>query len=209
MGTDSKELIFSLILGIIIILLCQLIGRNKILTSVTALITVFFVATIPAISKAYQYEDLRIAILGSNQNCVIVLTNGSDSMIFDMSASSQGALYANAYLSRESAETADEIYLSHPTRMNLQRYEQYFQPSSISLLTETALFSEYSKLQHKELLFHGAKVTAEPEKLLIEYGGIEYLCTKGNLLQEETPEILTIFGNNEKPIAGMWYHDGT
>ncbi len=200
-GTGSEELLFLILLGIFMIVLCHLIARNKILTSVTALTAVILTTTIPAIRQSYQYEDLRIAVLGSNQNCIVILTNGDNSIIFDMSATSQGALYANAYLSKESAQTADEIDLSHPTRMNLQRYEQYFPSSEITLLTETALFSEYRKLSHKELLFHGAKVTADPERLLIEYGGIEYLCTKESQLQEDdTPEILTIFGYNKKPL---------
>jgi len=199
-GTGSGELIFFITTGIILILFCHLIAKNKPLTSVTAVIAVTITAVIPAIRHAYQYEDLRIAQLGSGRNCVVVVTNGEESAIFDMSNSAQGALYANAYLTREGIPTVGEIDLSHPTRINLKRYGEYFQPEAIHILKDTVLFSEYPKLQYKEMLFHGAKITIAPEKLSIKYGGIEYLCTKSNLLQEETPEILTIFGYSEKPL---------
>ncbi len=200
-GTGSGEVIFLITTGIILICLCHMMGKSRKLTTITAIITVIVTAVIPAIFHAYEYEDLRIAILGSGKNCTIVLTNGDESVIFDMSSSSQGASYASAYLAREGARTAQEVYLSHPTRMNIQRYSQYFEPE-ICILKETALFGEYRKMTHKEMLFHGAKVTAEPEKLLIEYGEIEYLCTKSGLLEDDDqPEILTIFGYSEKPLT--------
>lgn len=200
--TGSVVLLFVLGAGLVLVTVCHCLERNKMHTAAAAVIAFVSVCAAAGWESSFQREDLQIAVLGEGRNCVVVLSGGPDAVVFDLCGASGSPAYADAYLSENGVERVESLFLWETRETSLRNYSRYFtfhQPEQICTFAETeeTLFGAVpERIERRELLFHGAKVTVEASQVTVEYAGVTYVCTDGSAEIAGTPEILTLYGRN-------------
>ena len=197
-STDSEILLFLLLSGVILVILCQICFKNKKITSFSVMIALGMTCIFVSIEAILQAQNLNIAVLGSGKNCVIAVTKGTDALVIDFSGY-QNANYASVYLEEKGVENLQALYFCNPKENSITNYKKYLhypKTEKIYLLEE---------LEKKELLFHGALVVIENDKLKIEYEDKIFICTSEKKVFSENPDILVIHGKSEnvQPDCGI------
>ncbi len=201
--TGSKVLLFVLGAGLVLVAVCHYLERNKKHTAAAAVVAFVTVCAAAGWESRFQQEDLRITVLGEGRNCVVVLSGGADAVVFDLCGASGAPAYADAYLSENGLERVENLFLWETKEANLRNYSRYFafhQPEQVCTFAETeeTLFGAVPEyIERRELLFHGAKITAEASRVTVEYAGMTYVCTDGSAEIVEKPEILVLYGRNK------------
>lgn len=210
-ATGSQLLLPLLLAGVFLVLGCVVFRQSKRFTAgMTALSLAVTCAAVSAEQVLYR-RTLRIAMLGENKNCVLVLTAGHEAVVLDMTGNAGLAAYADAYLTENGVDRLTELYLCKPSVKSAQKYTQYFSllpPEQLTFLggtdeEVTDILGTVPDIQNsREMLFYGAKITAEEYCVTVEYDGVTFVCGRDYAVSDETdaPDILAVYGRNKNPL---------
>ena len=213
-STDSEILLFLIWAGMLLSVCCHLMFRNKKLTALSVVIAVTVTGISVNLERLSQADDLKIAVLGEENQCLLAVRHGADAVLFDMTGNYYAPDYAEIYLESTGVSDLESLYLCSPKEKAVRRYQEYlafFVPDELWLMKETDFrmpsfpdCETYSAGQ-KELLFHGAKIEISQKQIRIEYAEKIFICKKDKSEISETPDILTIYGKskNIQPECGF------
>ncbi|MBR1555600.1 MAG: ComEC/Rec2 family competence protein [Oscillospiraceae bacterium] len=213
-SADSEILCFLLDAGMILVIGCHIMFRNKKLTSFSVVIALMVTGISVNLERISQADDLKIAILGEENQCLLAVRRGADAVLFDMTGDYYAPDYAEIYLESAGVSDLESLYLCNPKEKAIRRYEEYlafFVPEEIWLMKETDFRMpslpdcETYSAERKELLFHGAKIEISQKQIRIEYAEKIFICKNDKTEISETPDILTIYGKskNIQPECGF------
>lgn len=199
-STDSEVLLFLLVSGVILVILCQVCFKNKLFTSFSVIIALLITCIFVNIENILQEHDLKIAVLGSGKNCFIIVTQRTDGILIDISGNYQNANYASVYLEQKGIKNLQALYLCSPKETSIANYNKYLnypKPDKIYVMKELENAENFEVINHQEILFHGALLEIQEDYIKIEYEDKIYICTNEKKIISETPDILTIYGTSE------------
>ena len=204
-SADSEILTGLIYGGLLLGILIHVCFKDKKLTVMFVLTAFMGTGICLNLERFSQAENLKIAVLGSEDSCLLAVLKDREAILFDMNGNYYAPVYASEYLEKSGAERLEALYLANPKENLLDRYEEYFsflipeefwmlkQPEQVIHTARNFHFSE-----QKELLFHGAKIQAEKDCIKIQYAEKLYICKRGKFQIEETPDILTVYGTCSK-----------
>ena len=213
-SADSEILLFLIDAGMLLIVSCYLLFRNRKLTALSAVLALMVTGIFVNLERLSQADDLKIAVLGEENQCLLAVRHGSDAVLFDITGNYYAPDYAGTYLESTGVSEVESLYLCNPKEKAVRRYREYlafFLPEELWLMKETDFrmpslpdCKTYSAEQ-KELLFHGAKIEIFQKQIKIEYAGKIFICKNDKTQISETPDILTIYGKskNIQPECGF------
>ncbi|MDE5755325.1 MAG: ComEC family competence protein [Oscillospiraceae bacterium] len=213
---DSEIVVFLVLAGAVFVILVQIMIRDKKFTGIAVVFVLGITCLAVSVENILHMQELKIAILGNDTNCVIVVRSGTDAVLVDLSGHVKNAEYVSAYLEETGVQNIQEIYLNKPSEKILNAYDEYLMDSRLGRYyfrkelskAELAELPEYVILDSQELLFHGALLKIRENRLEIIYEEKLFLCTneKTSLVDlAEDPDILTIYGKSEsiQPDCGI------
>ena len=214
---DSEIIIFLVLAGAVFVILVQIMIRDKKFTGIAVVFALGITCLAVSVENMLHMQELKIAILGNDTNCVIVVRSGTNAVLVDLSGHVKNAEYVSAYLEETGIQKIQEIYLNKPSEKILNAYgeyltdpspEQYYFRKELSSGTESEELPAYVILDSQELLFHGALLKIRENRLEILYEEKLFLGTneKTSLADlAEDPDILMIYGKSEniQPDCGI------
>ena len=214
LSTDSEILVFLIFAGILLILCGQILFRSRKLTSVCAAVALTVTGIAVNLERISQVNDLKIAILGEENQCLLAVRHGSESVLFDMTGNYYAPDYAEVYLESTGVSRLESLYLCNPKEKAVRRYKEYLAfllPEELWLMKKTEFSMpklpgcETYSAEQKELLFHGAKIEVSQKQIRIEYAEKIFICKNDKSEISETPDILTVYGKskNIQPECGF------
>ena len=203
-SSDSDLFRIALEIGGISILFCHILIRKRKFTGIMIACVCMITGIAENLERIYHKDDLKIAVLGTGNHCLIAVQKDTDAVLFDMTGESHAADYAATYLT--GVNHLEGLYLYQPKEKSIQRYAEYFAfllPESLWLMQDTD--QKLSSLpgcpmhitDEKEFLFHGAKIHVSEKQLMIAYAGLEYICTNEKNVISGAPDLLTVYGKCE------------
>ena len=214
-ATGSQVLLPLLFAGVFLVLGCVVLKQSKRFTAGMIALSLAVTCIAVGTEQAIYRRTLRIAVLGENRNCVLVLTAGNEAVVFDMTGNAGLAAYANAYLTENGVGCLTTLYLCKPSVKSAQKYTQYFSllpPEQLTFLKEADedipdILGTVPEVQSRqEMLFYGARITAEETCVTVEYDGMTFVCGREYAVSGETdvptdtPEVLVVYGRNQKTL---------
>ncbi len=207
--TGSSDLFVILMLGVGFAVGVHLICKSRKATTfaVIAALTVTMLSV--KVEQTYRRGHIRIAMLGEGRDCLLVVSSGEDSVLFDLTGGSSAAAYAQAYLSDEGITKVGLLCLCDPSPSSIRGYEDYLsssQPEAIWVMQEVdedfpQLFGrEPIEVPTLELLFHGAKLSSNDTALTVDYAGNTCVFTRSAREITGQPEVLGVFGTLKKLV---------
>ncbi len=200
-SADSKTAVFVIWTGAGLVLLCQLLFRNKKLTAVSAVTALAVTGISVSLERLSQAEDLKIAVLGEDGQCLLAVRHGSDSVLLDLTGNYYAPDYAGIYLERAGVQHLESLYLCRPKEKMIRRYQEYLAflpPEELWMMKRSESVTwpdcEICFAEQGELLFHGAKIEVSQKQVRLEYAGKIFLCKNDRSEISETPDILTVYG---------------
>ncbi len=184
--TGSRMLPVALLAGVVLIAVICFISRSRRLTAFTTAGVLAVSGISVRAEHLLRQQDLRMAMLGETATGLLVLTDGEQAVLLDLTGRKNHAAYAQAYLSQEGIGKVSELVLCKPSDKSLRQYEGYLvwqPPESVCCVDSET-----------ELVFRGAKVTADAHGAVIEYAGNTYQFTNNAGRITEPPEVLCLYG---------------
>jgi hypothetical protein len=193
--------------------LCWLIFRSR--RTVSAAVAICLAVCCTAVGTEHLYRDgnLKISVLGRAEDCVLVISQGNEAVVIDMSGSAYAAAYVNDCLTAQEISSLKMLCLVREGKKSTANYSQQLaltQPEIFRVLgtAEEAvpeLFGQTAQVSGEmELLFHGAVISAGEGTVTVDYAGISYLCSTEYLAETEA-DILTVYGKSRSvlPESGL------
>lgn len=206
-ATGRSLLVQLLLAGVLLAVGIFLLARDKVTLRRTILAVLVLTFLLTGTEQSIRNSSLHVAVLGEGKNCILVLNAGDEAVVLDMAGTSGMAAYADAYLTENGVHRLETLYLCKPSARSAARYSEYLSflpPEQVWLLREawipSVLGYSVQTAEHREQLFHGARITAEADSVTVEYAGMTLVCTKEAALPEEEPEVLVVYGRNRKPL---------
>ena len=193
--------------GILLVIGVQLLCKDKNRTAWTAAAALTVTCALLGLRQELLGSSLRVAVLGEDKSCVLAVVGGDEAALFDMSGRSSMASYAYAYLTENGIDGLQTLCLAKPGRKTAGQYSDYFTlmpPEEVVLLTEAEDFAPILDVptetdESREMLFHGAHLSAQNDCVTIEYAGMTLVCCKEAAVTGE-PEVLIIYGKNTEAL---------
>ncbi|MBR4318774.1 MAG: ComEC/Rec2 family competence protein [Oscillospiraceae bacterium] len=213
-STESEILIILIGAGVIFGILIQVCLKSRKMTTIFVLIALSVTGIALNFERISQAENLKIAVLGDETNCLLAVCKNEEAILFDMTGNYYAPNYAEAYLEKSGIAHVEGLYLANPKEKSLKRYAEYLRfmtPEELWMLKKPkqAIFTEQKLYyaEQKEILFHGAKIEAEQNLIKIFYADKIYICKKEKTEMQETPDILTIYGTSQgiQPDCGLLF----
>lgn len=209
-GTEQRGAVIIIWLTCLFVLVCWILYRSR-RWMCTAIILGMGMATCSAaFSQWYADRNLRIAVLGDDDHCVLVLHSGGEAVIVDASGTAQLPSYVNTYLQSCGIDAIDTLYLCQPKAKSLTKYAQQLalcQPErvlaaeSMPDLEQPMLFDEPIILQPEyEQLLDDALLSANENGAAIAFGGLRFVCSREKHAVLPEYDILTIYGTCSKDV---------
>ncbi|MDE6088735.1 MAG: competence protein ComEC family protein [Oscillospiraceae bacterium] len=213
----SEILKFLILAGMVFVILVQMITKDRKFTNFFVILGLVTTCVFVSVEDFMQTQELKIAVLGEGTNCVIVVRNQTEAILFDMSGHVSNAELAASYLEETGTEQIREIYCNKPSEKILRSYwESLAEPSDgyyirkelTSGINSESNLPDYDVLDAQEMLFHGALLKIQENRLEIIYQNNLFLCTneKTNFSDlDKNPDILTIYGKSDsiQPDCGI------
>ena len=211
-STDSELLFGMITAGIIFIISMQIYNQNKKMTTISVAVVLCITGLALNWEKISQEEELKIAVLGEETQCLLAVRYGEEAVLFDITGNYYAPDYAESYL--KGVKKLKGLYEGNPKDKLFRRYQEYLAflpPEEVWLMKETEFpmpniaVNGMNTAEEKELLFHGAKIEVKPKQIRIEYAGKVYFCKNDQTKIEETPDILVIYGTSKQiqPECGI------
>lgn len=213
-STDSEILRFLIYAGVILGLMMQICFRSRKMTTISVGIALGVTGIMVNLERISQAEDLKIAILGEESQCIVIVRHGEEAVLLDITGNYYASDYAAMYLEMTGVQNVEGLYLGNPKDKAMRRYKEYLAfllPEEVWLMKKTEFpmpplsgnDSHYT--ESRELLFHGAKIEVLPKQIRIEYANRIYICKNDKAEITETPDILTIYGASKEiqPECGI------
>ncbi len=203
-GTENRTAVSLLALTAAAVLLCYLLYRSRKWMCITASLGLAMTCVCSGAEQLYTARDLRIAVLGDGNHCVLVIRMGKEAVVADASGTSQLASYVQAYLQSSGTETVQTLYLCNPGIRSFRNYNELltFCPPGKVCSVEAPEDVEHPEIagtpvtvyQECEALFGGAWIRVSDKEILVEYGGVSFACCKADAETIPESDILTIYG---------------
>lgn len=218
---DSEIVIFLVLAGAGFVILVQILVRDRKFTGIAVMFVLGVTSLAVTAEDMLHMQELKIAVLGNASNCVVAVRSGTDAVFIDLSGHVKNAEYAAAYLEETGIRHIQEVYLNQSGEKMLHAYREYLTDpvperycSRKELSSETETESETEKLPEsvildsQELLFHGALLKIQENRLEIYYEDKLFLCASEKTGLEdltEVSDILVIYGKSEniQPDCGI------
>ncbi|MDE6731036.1 MAG: hypothetical protein K2J71_09720, partial [Oscillospiraceae bacterium] len=213
----SEILKFLILAGTVFVILAQIMIRDRKFTNFSVVLALVITCVFVSVEDFMQTRQLQIAVLGEGTNCVVVVRYQTEAILFDMSGHVSNAEIASAYLEETGTEQLREIYCNKPGEKILRSYREslaepsggyYLRKELTSGIDSESDLPDYTVLDAQEMLFHGALVKIQENRLEIIYQNNLFLCTneKTNFADlDKSPDILTIYGKSDsvQPDCGI------
>ncbi|MCR4645588.1 MAG: competence protein ComEC family protein [Oscillospiraceae bacterium] len=193
--------------GILLVVGVQLLGKDKERTAYTAAAALTVTCLVLGMRQELLGSSLRAAVLGEGKSCVLAVVGGDEAVLFDMSGNSSMAAYAHTYLTENGIDRLQTLCLAKPGKKTAGRYSEYFAlmpPEEVVLLKDTEDFTDVLGVlsvtdERREMLFHGAHLSAQSDCVTVEYAGMTLECCKEDAVTGK-PEVLVISGKNTEAL---------
>jgi len=203
-STDSEILIFVIFAGTVLVILCQILCRSRKLTSISAVIAIVVTCLTVNLERLSQENDLKIAVLGDDAQCLLAVRYGQEAVLFDLTGYYYAPDYAECYLNMTGVRHVEGLFLHRPKEKTIRRYQEYLAflpPEEVWIMKKLKNSPwtgyELHLIEQKEILFHGAKIKISQKQIRIEYADKIYICKNDKAEISETPDILTIYGESK------------
>ena len=208
LSTGNRMLLPCLAVGCACVTAIFCVTKSRKYTGAAAVCAFLVTVTATQAVRLWQGESLRISMLGDAKSCLIVLTDGEEAAIVDMTGQTALPAYAEDYLMREGIHSVDGLYLCKPSVRSARRYEGYlgfYVPKRVYLLREKTDFprvfdTEPEQLEMVEFLFHGAVVHVEQDAVTVGYAGDTCLFARDAQDVQGTPEVLAVLKEVTVPL---------
>ncbi len=209
-GTQQHGAVIIVWLTCLLVLVCWILYRSRRWMCAAIALGMGMAVCSASFSQRYTDRNLRIAVLGDADHCVLVLHSGGEAVIVDASGTVQLSSYVNTYLQSCGIASVDTLYLCQPKAKSLTKYEQQlalYQPTRIFAaepmkeLEQPMLFDHPIVLQPEyEQLLDGALLSANENGAAIAYGGLRFVCSREKHAVLPEYDILTIYGTCSKDV---------
>ena len=206
-SAGSSRVLLLVGAGILLLVGVQYFGKHKKLTARTAAAVLAVTCGVLSVRQELLGSRLRVGILGDGKGCVLAILGGEEALLVDMSGKSSMAAHAHAYLTESGTERLTALYLARPKKKAAGRYAEYFAlmpPDEAVLLQETDEIPDVLGVlteteQAREALFHGAHISAQKDRVTVEYAGQTLECCTEQAVTGE-PEVLVLCGSSTEPL---------
>ncbi|MBR0485917.1 MAG: ComEC/Rec2 family competence protein, partial [Oscillospiraceae bacterium] len=121
-SADSEILLFLIDAGMLLIVSCYLLFRNRKLTALSAVLALMVTGIFVNLERLSQADDLKIAVLGEENQCLLAVRHGSDAVLFDITGNYYAPDYAGTYLESTGVSEVESLYLCNPKEKAVRRY---------------------------------------------------------------------------------------
>ena len=211
-STGSSVLLWAVFAGLVFSVLVYVVFKNRQTASFAVLCVLLITALSVSAEQLCPQGNLRIAMLGEEKNTVLVLTDGYDAMLFDLTGQKKLAAYADAYLTETGINHVTALCLCKPSAKSIRSYASYlgyFPPDTVWLLQDKpcpALFGvEPQPAEEAEFLFHGAKVQVQKHGIRIDFAGNTCVFTDSADEWQASPEVLYLYGKLPEQLPECGY----
>ncbi len=200
-GTDSVILRASVFGGVLAVVLCFALNRDRKHLSGMIAGVICVTAAAAGFENSWRGENLRIAVLGEETDCVLVISHASEAVVIDLSGDSRASDYVQSYLeSNGTARLAALIFcnVSERTDDDYAHISHVYRPSR----TLTSYGEKTGQLW--ELAFADALIRVEGEQVRVTYGDMNYVCCRETEAAASC-DVLTVYGKNRDalPACGL------
>ena len=157
-----------------------------------------------------KQDDLRCAVLGEGSSTVLVVHNGYDALIFDITGQTGLPAYAEACLTEQGIRRVEALCLCKPSAKSAKNYTKrltYFAPETIWKLQDKDCGDVLGKApayaDELRLSFHGADILAAGQTVTVTYAGNTCAfgtdaerCTELTLTHRGTCQVRRLYGEN-------------
>lgn len=209
-ATGSRLVLVSVGAGLLLAAAVLLLTKSRRITTFTVLCVMLVSAVSVSAERYAKREDLRLAVLGSGKATVLVIHNGYDAVIFDLTGQKSLPPYAEAVLTEEGIRHVRALCLCKPSAKSVRRYASYLggcTPEAVWILRDkdcgTLLGMTPTHADRLEIAFHGAEICAEQQTVTVAYAGQSRSigvpadnCTELTLTHDGKCRIRRLYGEN-------------
>ncbi|MBQ7002560.1 MAG: ComEC/Rec2 family competence protein [Oscillospiraceae bacterium] len=200
-GTGSAMLRVSVFVGTVAIMLCYLFCRDRRLLGTMIAGVIAVTAAAAEWENGWQRDHLRIAVLGEERDCVLVIAKADDAVAIDLTGDSKAADYVRNYL--ESAGTArlDALIFCNAEETAVSSYTHI---THVYRPARTMTVYDEENDGTIEFAFHDALIRVEGACVNVSYGMTDYLCCRETEARADC-DVLTVFGRSRDvlPSCGV------
>ncbi len=206
-AAGSSIMLVLIAAGSLLLLGVQMLGRDKRRTTRTAAAILALNCAVLGVRQELLGSNLRVGMLCEGKSCVLAILGGREAMLIDMSGRSSLSAHAHAYLTENGTVRLQTLYFADPKKSAAGRYSEYFAlmpPEKVVLLQETddfpgVLHAPTETDASREALFHGAHISAQKDRVTVEYAGQTLECCTEQTASGE-PEVRILCGRSTKPL---------
>ncbi|MGN0638544.1 MAG: ComEC/Rec2 family competence protein [Huintestinicola sp.] len=164
------------IIGLVIVSagVSALVMKNRSAAILTVSAAVFSGAAAITVYRAVPYEYTRIALLTEGKGCVLIISEGQYSQIFDFMGNKSSVRAAERYISRNDTGTVGMVFLSRNPEYSAPLYKKAF-PNAQIVSRDENIGLTY-ETEGNIIKFGGVTCRPYKEYSIIEAGGAEIIC---------------------------------
>lgn len=215
-GTESDVMSGLLLFSGMLLFACYFLWKKQRIIFAGIILSGVILCTASGAERMLKANDLRIAVLGDERDCVLVLHRGMDTVIVDFSGDTQAPDHVNAYLQSHGIRSVEALFLCNLKEKNSRGYDEalrFTPPQQVIIMDMPEEAAETPQIagctgmyaEKREMLFHGTLVTVTERTAEVHYNGFDYFCGRENTPDIPESDALTIYGTSKNilPDSGM------
>ena len=209
-ATGSKALPVTVFAGLALACAFWFLTKHRRAVTFTVLCVMLVSAVTVSAERIAKRDDLRLAVLGEDKSTVLIVHNGYDALIFDLTGQKKLPAYAEACLTEEGIRRVNVLCLCKPSAKSTRRYEtylSYYPPDAVWILQDKPCGDLFGKTpafaDELRFSFHGADILASGQSVTVTFAGQTCIisenadpCTELTLTHSGKCQVRRLYGEN-------------